>query len=62
MSIDKCLLEIQSAVKNVFREEEAKDILNKIQNKIDEKKTLKEIGTNEDEIAKEVFDEEKKKK
>ena len=60
MSIDKCLLEIQSAVKDVFSDEEAKDILNKIQNKIDEKKTLKELGTNEDEIAKEVFDEEKK--
>ena len=60
MSIDKCLLEIQSAVKDTFSNEEAKDILNKIQNKIDEKKTLKELGTTEDKIAKEVFDEEKK--
>ena len=60
MSIDKCLLEIQSAVKDTFSNEEAKDILNKIQNKINEKRTLKELGTTEDKIAKEVFDEEKK--
>lgn len=60
MSIEKCLIEVQSAVKDAFNDEEAREILNKIQNKIDEKKTLKELGINEDKIAKEVLDEEKK--
>lgn len=60
MSIEKCLIEVQSAVKDAFNNEEARDILNKIQNKIDEKRTLKELGTTEDNIAKEVLEEEKK--
>ena len=60
MSINKCLIEVQSAVKDVFNDEEARDILNKIQNKLDEKKTLKELGTTEDNIAKEILEEEKK--
>tara|TARA_R110000803_G_scaffold99205_2_gene167249 strand:+ start:4130 stop:6679 length:2550 start_codon:yes stop_codon:yes gene_type:complete len=60
MSINKCLIEVQSAVKDVFNDEEARDILNKIQSKLDEKRTLKELGTTEDKIAKEILEEEKK--
>ena len=60
MSIEKCLIEVQSVVKDIFNDEEARDILNKIQNKLDEKKTLKELGTTEDNIAKEILEEEKK--
>jgi hypothetical protein len=60
MSIKECLIEVQSAVKDVFNDEEAKDILNKIQNKINEKRNLKELDLTEDKIAKEILDEEKK--
>jgi hypothetical protein len=60
MSIKECLIEVQSAVKDVFNDEEAKDILNKIQNKINEKRNLKDLSLTEDRIAQEVLDQEKK--
>ena len=60
MSIKECLIEVQSAVKDVFNDEEAKDILNKIQNKINEKRNLKDLSLTEDKIAQEVLDQEKK--
>lgn len=60
MSIKECLIEIQSAVKDTFNDEEARDILNKIENKINEKKALKELDIAEDKIVKEIADEEKR--
>ena len=50
MSIKECLIEVQSAVKDTFNDEEARDILNKIENKINEKKALKELDIAEDKI------------
>jgi len=60
MSIKECLIEVQSAVKDTFNDEEARDILNKIETKINEKRALKELDVFEDRIVKEIADEEKK--
>jgi hypothetical protein len=60
MSIKECLVEVQSAVKDLLNDKEATDLLNKIKNKIDEKKLLKELDISEERIAEELADQEKK--
>ena len=60
MSVKDCIVEVQSAVKDLFNDKEAADIVNKIKNKIDEKKIAKEIDLSEERIVKEIADEQKK--
>ena len=42
MSVKDCIVEVQSAVKDLFNDKEAADIVNKIKNKIDQKRITKE--------------------
>ena len=60
MSVKDCIVEVQSAVKDLFNDKEAADIVNKIKNKIDEKRIAKEIDLSEERIVKEIADEQKK--
>tara|TARA_R110001606_G_C15381629_1_gene650486 strand:+ start:616 stop:3150 length:2535 start_codon:yes stop_codon:yes gene_type:complete len=60
MSIKDCIIEVQSAVQDLFNDEEATAIVNKIKNKIDQKRIAKEIDLSEERIVKEIADEQKK--
>lgn len=59
MSLKECLVEVQSAVKDLLNDQEATDLLNKIKNKIEEKRLLKELDISEERIAEEISDKEK---
>jgi len=60
MSVKDCLIEVQSAVEGLLKPDEARDLLNKIKNKIDESKIKKELDLSEERIIKDIIDEEKK--
>jgi len=60
MSVKDCLIEVQSAVEGLLKPDEARNLLNKIKNKIDESKIKKELDLSEERIIKDIIDEEKK--
>ena len=60
MSIKNCLVEVRDAVNDLFSESEATEILNKVKNKLDQKRLEKEIDLSEERIARETADEIKK--
>ena len=62
MTVKDCILEIRDAVNDLFTEQEATEILEKVKNKLDEKRLRKEIDISEERIAKETADEIKKEK
>lgn len=62
MTIKDCILEVREAVNDLFSQEEASEILNKVKNKLDEKRLAKELDLSEERIAEETADELKKQK
>lgn len=60
MKYKECLVEIQAAVKDLFNDKEASELLDKIKNKLDQNKLASNIELTQDKIIKEIADGEKK--
>lgn len=57
MSIKDCLIEVKDAVKDFLNEQEANQLLQRIKNKIDDKKATSKIESTQSEIASEILNE-----
>ena len=57
MSIKDCLIEVKDAVKDFLNEQEANELLQRIKNKIDDKKATSKIESTQAEIASEILNE-----
>ena len=60
MKYKECLVEVQAAVKDLFNDKEANELLDKIKNRLDQNKLASNIELTQDKIIKEIADEEKK--